>query len=186
MAEAKKCIKLSIGNKVPEYKTTRATMADGKPYALPSWRIDEIIILAVKTLNEVGYFNNNFDYKQMIRNEGIKLRKFSSFAVENLESFRGISLSRWNEGLCAIFPDPVTGEQCRMIAYNDRHSASECMQIIFHEFAHIKLRHTQQSVNGEMEAACFALAMTIFIIIEFRLKNTQLSFNKKEAASKPY
>lgn len=38
-----------------------------------------------------------------------------------------------------------------MIAYNDNKSAAEVMQIIFHELAHIMLRHTQQSNLGEYD-----------------------------------
>lgn len=160
------CIKQVIGKGLPENNALQATMEDGKPYVLPPWRVNDIILLAIQTLSDVDYYNDDFDYKKMIREQGIKLKKFSCFAPENLEEFRKISLSRWEEGVCVIFPDPVTGEQRRMIAYNDSHNDAECMQIVFHEFAHIKLHHTQQSINGEVEATCFALAMSMFVILE--------------------
>lgn len=160
------CIKQVIGKALPENNALQATMEDGKPYVLPPWRVNDIILLAIQTLSDVDYYNDDFDYKKMIREQGIKLKKLSCFAPENLEEFRKISLSRWEEGVCVIFPDPGTGEQCRMIAYNDKHNDAECMQIVFHEFAHIKLHHTQQSINGEVEATCFALAMSMFVILE--------------------
>lgn len=160
------CIKQVIGKGLPENNALSATMADGTPYVLPPWRINDIILLAIQTLSDVDYYNDDFDYKKMIRDQGIKLKKFSSFSPENLEEFRKVSLSRWEEGVCVIFPDSVTGEQCRMIAYNDSHNDAECMQIVFHEFAHVKLHHTQQSINGEVEATCFAIAMSMFVILE--------------------
>lgn len=160
------CIKQVIGKGLPENSTLQATMEDGKPYVLPPWRVNDIILLAIETLSDVNYYDDDFDYKKMIREQGIKLKKFSSFTPENLEDFRKVSLSRWEEGVCVIFPNPGTGEQCRMIAYNEKHNSIECMQIVFHEFAHIKLHHTQQSINGEVEATCFALAMTMFLLLE--------------------
>lgn len=160
------CIKQVIGKGLPENSTLQATMEDGKPYVLPPWRVNDIILLAIETLSDVNYYDDDFDYKKMIREQGIKLKKFSCFAPENLEEFRKVSLSRWEEGVCVIFPNPGTGEQCRMIAYNEKHNSIECMQIVFHEFAHIKLHHTQQSINGEVEATCFALAMTMFLLLE--------------------
>ena len=92
-------------------------------------------------------------------------------------------MSRWEEGICALFPHPVTGEQCRMIAYNENRNSIECMQIVFHEYAHIKLQHTQQSINGEVEATCFALAMTMFLLLEqlFHVGRTVVN-----AAGKPF
>ncbi|MCR5291005.1 MAG: ImmA/IrrE family metallo-endopeptidase [Treponema sp.] len=164
--EEAECIKDIIDKQLPEITSLHATMEDGKPYVLPLWRMNEIILLAIETLSDMEYYNDDFDYKNMIQEQGIKIKEFSSFASENLEKFKNVSLSLWNEGVCAIFPDPVTGEQCRMIAYNDSHNDTECMQIVFHEFAHVKLHHTQQSINGEVEATCFALAMSVFVIVE--------------------
>lgn len=160
------CIKHAIDNELSKNNTLNAEMEDGMPYVLPPWRVNEIILEAIKTLSDVNYYDDDFDYKKMIREQGIKLKKFSSFTPENLEKFRKDSLSRWEEGICVIFPHPETGEQCRMIAYNEKHNSIECMQIVFHEFAHIKLHHTQQSINGEVEATCFALAMTMFLLLE--------------------
>ena len=139
------CVKEFIGGNRPAKNTLTATMQDGMPYVLPPWRVNEIILLVIETLSEREYYKEDFDYKKMISDMGISL---------------------WNEGVCAVFPDPVTGEQRRMIAYNDKRNASECMHIIFHEFAHIIMRHTQQSISGEVEATCFALTMSLFIMIE--------------------
>ena len=77
-----------------------------------------------------------------------------------------MSIGLWNEGLCLIFPDPQTGATCRMIAYNDNKSAAEVMQIIFHELAHIMLRHTQQSNLGEMEATLFSGVAMLLMVLE--------------------
>lgn len=166
MEEAENCAEQIIGNGLPKKSSLSAAMQDGKPYVLPPWRMNEIIILAAETLSEQEYYKDNFDYKKMVLGMGIKLRKYSSFSPENLEKFTEISLSLWNEGVCLVFPDEETGEQNRMIAYNDKKSSSECMHIIFHELAHIIMRHTQQSINGEVEATCFALVMSVFIMIE--------------------
>ncbi len=166
MEEAEIHAEQIIGKGLPDKNTLNATMQDGKPYVLPSWRMNEIILLAAETLSEQEYYKEDFDYKKMILEMGIKLRKYSSFSPENLAKFTEISLSLWNEGVCIVFPDEETGEQKRMIAYNDKKSSSECMHIIFHELAHIIMRHTQQSINGEVEATCFALVMSVFIMTE--------------------
>ena len=170
MEEAENCaeqiIGSGLGKPLPDKKTLNAAMQDGKPYVLPSWRMNEIIQLAAETLSEQEYYKDNFDYKKMILEMGIKLKKYSSFSPENLEKFTEISLSLWNEGVCLVFPDEETGEQNRMIAYNDKKSSSECMHIIFHELAHIIMKHTQQSINGEVEATCFALVMSVFVMLE--------------------
>ena len=167
-------------------------------YTLPSWRVNQIILEALSVLSEAEYYKEGFDYKQMIRSKGIKLKSFSSFAPENLMQFRQISLSLWNEGVCLIFPDEQTGSSCRMIAYNDNGTAAEIMQIILHEFGHIRLHHTQQSINGEVEATCFALVMSLMLMLEeqfhigkkimqtggkhFLVQQIQNSMAKKEVA----
>lgn len=141
-------------------------IAGGKKYILPPWRINEILLEVFSVLSEEEYYKEGFDYKRMIEGMGIKVKKFSSFSPENLERFKENSLSLWNEGVCLLFPDDETGKQLRMIAYNDSHNATETMQIILHEFAHIRLRHTQQSINGEVEATCFSIAMSLMFILE--------------------
>ena len=60
----------------------------------------------------------------------------------------------------------ISGATCRMIAYNDNKSAAEVMQIIFHELAHIILRHTQQSNLGEMEATLFSGVAMLLMVLE--------------------
>lgn len=172
--------------------------AGARKYILPSWRLNEILIEVASVLSEEEYYKEGFDYRKMIQDMGIKIKKFSSFAPENLEQFRKISLSLWNEGVCILFPDKETGGQHRMIAYNDSRSAAETMQIILHEFAHIRLRHTQQSINGEVEAACFSAAMSLMFMLEeqfhigmktaqiagkdFLLKSVRACIAKKEVA----
>lgn len=123
---------------------------------LPSWKISQIILTVVNLLSEEGYFREGFDYMEMIRKKGIVLKEYSAFKSENLLELQKVSIGLWNEGLCLIFPDPQTGATCRMITYNDNKSAAEVMQIIFHELAHIILRHTQQSNIGEMKATLFS------------------------------
>lgn len=191
MEEAEKII---LGKGVPKMKISE----EQKEYILPPWRMNQIILEVLSVLSEEKYYNEGFDYKQMIRAMGIKIKAFSSFAPENLEEFRHISLSLWNEGVCLVFPKSQTGEVCRMIAYNDEHSASEIMQIILHEFGHLRLHHTQQSINGEVEATCFAIIMTLMLTLEkhfhigksimqtggkdFLLKSVQNSMSEKEVA----
>lgn len=150
-----------------EQTKARAKQNGGeKPYILPPWRRFEIVLLAVKTLGSHEWYEDGFDFKKMIESEGIQLKAFSSLAPEQFAAFRRLSLSGWENGLCVLYPDPESGKQRRMIVYNDRLSDAACMQILFHEYGHIKLRHTQQSENGEVEANCFALVMTLLVILE--------------------
>ena len=58
---------------------------------------------------------------------------------------------------------------CRMIVYNDQRSPAEIMHIILHELGHLKLHHTQQSINGEVEASWFAMVMSYIFMIEKRM-----------------
>lgn len=173
-------------------------IAGGKKYILPPWRINEILLEVFSVLSEEEYYKEGFDYKRMIEGMGIKVKKFSSFSPENLERFKENSLSLWDEGVCLLFPDDETGKQLRMIAYNDSHNAAETMQIILHEFVHIRLRHTQQSINGEVEATCFSIAMSLMFMLEeqlhigmktaqiggkdFLLKSVRACIEKKEVA----
>lgn len=168
MEENDESIKRTGGKETELISPLSMPMQDGKPYVLPPWRLNEIVMLALETLISVDFCREDFNYQKMITDRGIKIKKFSSFSPENLELFTSLSLSQWTEGVCLVFRDKETGEQKRMIAYNDSRNAAEVMQIILHEFAHIIMRHTQQSVNGEVEATCFALTMMLFIIIERR------------------
>lgn len=150
-----------------EQTKARAKQNSGeKPYSLPPWRRFEIVLLAVKTLGSHGWYEDGFDFKKMIEDDGVQLKAFSSLAPEQFAAFRRLSLSGWGNGLCVLCPDPESGKQRRMIVYNDGLSDAACMQILFHEYGHIKLRHTQQSENGEVEANCFALVMTLLVILE--------------------
>lgn len=153
-------IEKSSGNELPDDD-------DGENSCiLPPWRRNEIILMAFELLDAEGYYEDGFDYRKMIASKGIRLKKFSDFSAGNIARLRKLSENFWNEGLCSVFPDPVTGRQCRMIVYNEKLTESECMQVILHEFGHLVLHHTQQSINGEIEATCFALAMSVFIMME--------------------
>ena len=118
----------------------------------------------------------------MIRRKGIVLKAYSTFKSENLLELQKVSVGLWDEGLCLIFPDPQTGTSCRMIAYNDKKNAAEIMQIIFHELAHIMLRHTQQSNLGEMEATLFSGVAMLLMILEqqFHIGRTIAEKSDKE------
>ena len=142
------------------------TITEENPYVLPSWKVNQIIMSVVTFLSEEGYYKDGFDYKKMISRKGIVLKAYSAFAPENLSELHKLSLSLWNEGLCLVFPNKENGETCRMIAYNDSKNAAEIMQIIFHEFAHIKLRHTEQCPNGEAEAILFSGVATLLMVME--------------------
>lgn len=130
-------------------QTDKTTDCTTKPSTLSTWKVSQIILTVVNLLSEEGYFREGFDYMEMIRKKGIVLKEYSAFKSENLLELQKVSIGLWNTGLCLIFPDPQTGATCRMIAYNDNKSVAEVMQIIFHELAHIMLRHTQQSNLGE-------------------------------------
>lgn len=147
-------------------QTDKTTDCTTKPPTLPSWKVSQIILTVVNLLSEEGYFMEGFDYMEMIRKKGIVLKEYSAFKSENLLELQKVSIGLWNEGLCLIFPDPQTGATCRMIAYNDNKSAAEVMQIIFHELAHIMLRHTQQSNLGEMEATLFSGVAMLLMVLE--------------------
>ena len=137
-----------------------------KPYVLPSWKVNEIILIAVRFLSEEGYYEDGFDYQKMIASKGILIKGFSAFKSENLLELQNVSLSLWNEGLCLVATDKETNNVCRMIAYNDSKSSTEIMQIIFHEYAHIKFGHTEQCQNGEAEAILFSAIATFLMIME--------------------
>ena len=136
------------------------------PYILPSWRLNEIIMSVVRLFSEEEYYREDFDYKKMISDKGIVIKKYSSFKKENLQAMYDASLSLWKEGLCLVFPSDESGKLCRMIAYNDKKNAAEIMQIIFHEYAHMLFKHTQQSAHGEAEANCFAIIATFILLLE--------------------
>lgn len=106
-------------------------------YVLPSWRVNQIILIAVRFLTDEGYYEDGFDYQKAIQNKGILLKAYSAFKSENLLELQKISLSLWKEGLCLVATDSETQQVCRMIAYNDSKTAAEIMQIIFHEYGHI-------------------------------------------------
>ncbi|MBR4629692.1 MAG: hypothetical protein IKO57_04525 [Treponema sp.] len=156
----------------------------GKNYELPRWKAKQIILDAASFLTKEGYYKDGFDYQKMLRSKGIVLKGYSSFAPENLKELKEVSRSLWNEGLCLVFPDKESGKTCRMIVYNDKKCATEIMQIIFHEFAHIKLKHTQQCPNGEAEAMLFSGVATMLISMEqrfhigrrIRLRNSARNF----------
>ncbi|MBO5100607.1 MAG: hypothetical protein J6B63_04790 [Treponema sp.] len=152
---------------LPEKITNNPT--EEKQYILPPWRVNQIIAEAITVLSENDFYKDDFDYQQMIRSMGIRIKSYSSFKKENLEEFKKISLSLWDEGLCLAFPNEQTGETCRMIAFNDQHSPAEVMHIILHEFGHFRLKHTQQSINGEVEATCFAAIITLLLLLEVTL-----------------
>ena len=135
-----------------------------KPYMLPNWRINEIILIAVRFLSEEGYSEKDFDYKKVISSKGIVIQGYSAFAPENLKELHKVSLSLWNEGLCLVFTDRKKGKTCCMIAFNDKKNMREIMKIIFHEFAHIKLKHTEQSPNAEVEAILFSEAVLFLLL----------------------
>ena len=154
-----------------------------KPYVLPSWRVNQSIMIAVRFLNGAGYYKDGFDYKRFILGKGIALKGYSSFKPENLKELRKVSLSLWDEGLCLVFHDRENSEKCCMIAYNDKKSVAEIMQIIFHEFGHIELRHTEQSPNAEAEATLFSAIATFLVIAEQRFHIGRLIASERGAES---
>ena len=139
-----------------------------KPYTLPSWRVNQIIVIAISFLDEIGYWKDGFDYQKVICDKGIVIKAYSAFKSENLAELHKLSLSLWDEGLCLVATDKETQSVCRMIAYNDAKTAAEIMQIIFHEYAHIKFGHTEQSQHGEAEAILFSAMATFLMIAEQR------------------
>lgn len=136
----------------------------GKVPALPSWRMKEIVDTAFNVMIKEGFMSPDFDYKKMILDDEIRLKPYSQFSTGHLAKMQKLSLSYWNEGLCVIFPDETNGGQCKLIAYNDSKTEEQIMMIIFHEYAHITLKHTEQCIHGELEATCFASAMVLILL----------------------
>ncbi|MDE5898557.1 MAG: hypothetical protein K2H09_04760 [Treponemataceae bacterium] len=132
---------------------------------LPPWRVNQIAYIASKELIDGNCASEEFDYKLMLAGKGIKLMSFSSFSPDRLAELRKVSCGLWEEGMCLIWTDDATGTQCRMIVYNDGRSPEEVQQIIFHEYGHIVLRHTQQSQHGEIEAYIFGAVAALCIAI---------------------
>ncbi|MDE6705240.1 MAG: hypothetical protein K2J81_04970 [Treponemataceae bacterium] len=136
-------------------------------YTLPAWRLFEVMGIALKKLYDAGFCAAGFDCIKMITGEGITLRGYSSFLPENLERMRPLSKGIWQEGLCLILPaDDENPAGVRMICYDDSYKNGAEMLIILHEYGHIVLKHTEQSMNGEAEAICFATAMFLMLTLE--------------------
>lgn len=156
------CTDITKGNGFPEAKKSE----EEQTYTLPSWRVNEIIFFAVQFLSNAGFWEEGFDYQKVIMSEGIVIKAYSAFKSENLLELQKVSLSVWDEGLCFVTTDKESNRVCRMIAYNDAKTAAEIMQIIFHEYAHIRFCHTQQSLHGEAEAILFSAIATFLMIAE--------------------
>lgn len=146
--------------------TEQSTDENKESYVLPSWRVNQIILAAVKFLTDIRFYSEGFDYKKAISDKGIVIKGYSDFEEQHLAELQKVSLSLWKEGLCLVFPNKETGETCRMIAYNDKKSDVEVMQIIFHEYGHIEFKHTVQSQNGEAEAIVFSAVATLLVVAE--------------------
>ncbi|WP_191018274.1 hypothetical protein [Treponema zioleckii] len=101
MEENDESIKRTGGKETELISPLSMPMQDGKPYVLPPWRLNEIVMLALETLISVDFCREDFNYQKMITDRGIKIKKFSSFSPENLELFTSLSLSQWTE-LCAL------------------------------------------------------------------------------------
>ena len=145
---------------------TDCTEQKDEPYVLPAWKINQIIVNTIGFLSREEYYKDGFDYKNVISKKGILIKAYSDFSPKNLNELQKVSLSLWNEGLCLIFPDDQSQKTCCMIAYNDNKPAAEIMQIIFHEYAHILFKHTEQSPNAEAEAILFSSIATFLVIAE--------------------
>ena len=78
---------------------------DGSEFVLAPWRSQEIIKKAVFGLIEAGAIEEDFSVSKMLADKGIRLKAFSEFKKENLESLRKISVSFRNDGLCLNCPD---------------------------------------------------------------------------------
>ncbi len=136
-------------------------------YILPAWRLNEIAATAIKMLCDAKYYADDFDYKKMIADKGIVIKGYSEFVPENLERMKSCSKSFWSEGLCLVIPsENKEQKEAKLICYNDSYTHGEETIIILHEYGHISLKHTEQSINGEMEATCFAISMLIMLALE--------------------
>lgn len=144
-----------------------AQVQQNSTYNLPAWRLNEITAIAVKMLCDAKYYVDGFDYRKMITDKGIVIKGYSEFVPENLEKMKSCSKSFWNEGLCLVIPSENKDQkEVKLICYNDSYTHGEELVIILHEYGHISLKHTEQSINGEMEATCFAISMVIMISLE--------------------
>lgn len=138
-------------------------------FTLPAWRMNEIVDFAAKILCEAKFYSEDFSYRKMISDGGITVKGYSQFLPENLEKMRVFSPSFWSEGLCLVLPpDENFADGIKMICYNDSYKNGEEAVVILHELGHILLKHTEQSMNGEAEAICFAATAMILISLEKR------------------
>lgn len=143
-------------------------------HVIPAWRINQIIRIAMKMILDAGLLDSDFDLETMIKKNAIRIKKFSDFNPENLSKLKKLSLSFRADGLCLIFPDEQTGNQCKLISYDDEKSEEEIATIILHEFGHIVLKHTEQSIIGEMEAICFVSVIICLIELNKQLHIGQI------------
>lgn len=79
------------GDESPEHKKSDTQK---KPYTLPSWRVNQIIVIAIRFLNEVGYWKEGFDYQKVICDMDIVIKAYSAFKSENLAELHKLSLRR--------------------------------------------------------------------------------------------
>lgn len=126
-------------------------------HGLPQWRIYEIVTSAFDYLIEIKFFNKDFDFFVMIKQEGIKIKPYSAFKEENRKKI----LSKYKKGLYKSFSKTE-----KMICYNDKLDSFTQIVTILHEFGHYILGHTEQSHNGELEADCFAYATLLIVYLE--------------------
>ncbi|MBQ0050670.1 MAG: hypothetical protein KBT11_01235 [Treponema sp.] len=134
-------------------------------YLLPSWRFKQISELATRIFIEEEFFRKDFDTVRMLESKDINVLKYSKFSEANLKKMQKFNVSFWKEGLCLVQSDSDGKHKLKMIAYDDTKDDIHKFIILMHEFSHIILEHSQQSVNGEAEANVFTTAMLMLQMI---------------------
>lgn len=135
-------------------------------YRLPSWRALELLDMASQLLCQHKYYEKDFDYKKMIASMGVRIKPYSTFTPKNLERLRKETLGMRLGGLALREYDPHQKRWCCLVAYDDQDSSLDEMEIIIHEFSHIYLGHTQQSVHAEAEAIYFSVGILGLLHLE--------------------
>lgn len=142
-----------------------------KPYKLPSWRVQELVTDATGFLYLHDCNKKGFDVKKMVKSYGIVIKPYSAFSPENLDKLRKESLSSRIGGLALRTYYPEEEKWCCLIAYDDTNPEIDETEILLHEFSHIYLKHTQQSLHAEHEAICFTTALLTILFLE-QLRNS--------------
>lgn len=145
---------------------------------LHPWRMIEILHIILDLFKNVDAQTFDFSGRTIAQKLGIKVKPYSSFTSEHLQTLQTFNTSYWKEGLCVSFDNK------KAIYYNDTCECPPnerwvmCEFIINHELAHLILQHTEQCTIAEEEAIFFTAIMSLLTTIFQTLKLQNMLTNQ--------